>query len=37
MDLTKEQIRRYSHQIVLKEVGGIGQKKLFIIFFPYYY
>jgi adenylyltransferase/sulfurtransferase len=28
MDLTKEQIERYSRQIVLKEVGGIGQKKL---------
>jgi molybdopterin/thiamine biosynthesis adenylyltransferase len=28
MDLTEEQIERYSRQIVLKEVGGIGQKKL---------
>lgn len=28
MNLTKDQIRRYSRQIVLKEVGGIGQKKL---------
>ena len=28
MDLTEEQINRYSRQIVLKEVGGIGQKKL---------
>jgi len=28
MDLTKDQIERYSRQIVLKEVGGIGQKKL---------
>ncbi|MBY9020608.1 MAG: HesA/MoeB/ThiF family protein [Candidatus Lokiarchaeota archaeon] len=28
MDLTNEQINRYSRQIVLKEVGGIGQKKL---------
>jgi len=28
MDLTEEQIQRYSRQIVLKEVGGIGQKKL---------
>jgi molybdopterin/thiamine biosynthesis adenylyltransferase len=28
MDLTNEQIERYSRQIVLKEVGGIGQKKL---------
>ncbi|MHA1624889.1 MAG: HesA/MoeB/ThiF family protein [Promethearchaeota archaeon] len=28
MDLTDEQINRYSRQIVLKEVGGIGQKKL---------
>jgi adenylyltransferase/sulfurtransferase len=28
MDLTAEQIERYSRQIVLKEVGGIGQKKL---------
>jgi len=28
MDLTNEQIRRYSRQIVLKEVGGIGQRKL---------
>ena len=28
MNLTEEQIKRYSRQIVLKEVGGIGQKKL---------
>ena len=28
MKLTEEQINRYSRQIVLKEVGGIGQKKL---------
>ena len=28
MDLTIDQIERYSRQIVLKEVGGIGQKKL---------
>jgi len=28
MDLTEEQINRYSRQIVLKEVGGIGQQKL---------
>lgn len=28
MDLSEEQIERYSRQIVLKEVGGIGQKKL---------
>ena len=28
MDFTKDQIERYSRQIVLKEVGGIGQKKL---------
>jgi len=28
MDLTQDQIERYSRQIVLKEVGGIGQKKL---------
>ena len=28
MNLTDEQINRYSRQIVLKEVGGIGQKKL---------
>ena len=28
MDLTEKQINRYSRQIVLKEVGGIGQKKL---------
>jgi len=28
MNLTEEQIHRYSRQIVLKEVGGIGQKKL---------
>ena len=28
MDLTEDQIERYSRQIVLKEVGGIGQKKL---------
>jgi len=28
MNLTEEQINRYSRQIVLREVGGIGQKKL---------
>lgn len=28
MNLTEEQIKRYSRQIVLKEIGGIGQKKL---------
>jgi len=28
MNLTEEQISRYSRQIVLKEIGGIGQKKL---------
>jgi len=28
MNLTEEQIKRYSRQIVLKEVGGIGQRKL---------
>ncbi|MFW9827375.1 MAG: ThiF family adenylyltransferase [Candidatus Thorarchaeota archaeon] len=28
MDLTEDQIKRYSRQIVLKEIGGIGQKKL---------
>jgi len=28
LNLTEEQIQRYSRQIVLKEVGGIGQKKL---------
>ena len=28
MDFTEEQIERYSRQIVLKEIGGIGQKKL---------
>ncbi|MFW9820006.1 MAG: ThiF family adenylyltransferase, partial [Candidatus Thorarchaeota archaeon] len=28
MKLTEEQIIRYSRQIVLKEIGGIGQKKL---------
>ena len=28
MNLTKEQINRYSRQIVLKEIGGLGQKKL---------
>ncbi len=28
MNLTEEQIQRYSRQIVLKEVGGRGQKKL---------
>ncbi|MFX0026361.1 MAG: ThiF family adenylyltransferase [Candidatus Hermodarchaeota archaeon] len=28
MELSEEQIKRYSRQIVLKEVGGIGQLKL---------
>lgn len=28
MNLSEQQIERYSRQIVLKEVGGIGQKKL---------
>ena len=28
MDLVEEQIERYSRQIVLKEIGGIGQKKI---------
>ncbi|MHA2182327.1 MAG: HesA/MoeB/ThiF family protein [Promethearchaeota archaeon] len=28
MDFSKEQIERYSRQIVLKEIGGIGQEKL---------
>jgi len=28
MELLEEQIERYSRQIVLKEIGGIGQKKL---------
>ncbi|GAG98562.1 unnamed protein product, partial [marine sediment metagenome] len=28
MDFSSEQIERYSRQIVLKEIGGIGQKKL---------
>ncbi len=28
MNLSEEQINRYSRQIVLKEVGGIGQQKL---------
>ena len=28
MDFTDDQIERYSRQIVLKEIGGIGQKKL---------
>lgn len=28
MNLTEEQIERYSRQIVLKEIGGIGQKKI---------
>jgi adenylyltransferase/sulfurtransferase len=28
MNLTEQQINRYSRQIVLKEIGGIGQKKL---------
>ncbi|HEY0087950.1 MAG TPA: HesA/MoeB/ThiF family protein [Candidatus Lokiarchaeia archaeon] len=28
MELSEEQINRYSRQIVLKEIGGLGQKKL---------
>ncbi len=28
MNLSKDQINRYSRQIVLKEVGGIGQERL---------
>jgi len=28
MDFTEEQIERYSRQIVLKEIGGVGQAKL---------
>jgi len=28
MNLTEDQINRYSRQIVLKEIGGVGQKKL---------
>jgi len=28
MDLTEQQIERYSRQIILKEIGGIGQEKL---------
>ncbi|MFX0147333.1 MAG: ThiF family adenylyltransferase [Candidatus Hodarchaeota archaeon] len=28
MDLTEDQIERYSRQIILNEIGGIGQKKL---------
>lgn len=28
MELTEEQINRYSRQIILKEIGGIGQEKL---------
>ena len=28
MDFTENQIERYSRQMILKEVGGIGQKKL---------
>ena len=27
--MTEEQIERYSRHIILKEVGGKGQKKLF--------
>jgi adenylyltransferase/sulfurtransferase len=28
LDFTEEQIKRYSRHIILKEVGGVGQKKL---------
>ncbi len=28
MNLTEEQIERYSRQIILKEIGGLGQEKL---------
>lgn len=28
MDLTEEQIERYSRQIILPEIGGVGQKKI---------
>jgi molybdopterin/thiamine biosynthesis adenylyltransferase len=28
MDFTNDQIERYSRHILLKDIGGIGQKKL---------
>ena len=28
MELTEQQIRRYSRHIILEEVGGLGQEKL---------